>query len=170
MIAVSRIADRINESEVPTASIKKQFDSAAAQMQTWLDAEADRIEKQRLASQVLLQVHEQMRTAVGATKDVVVAVKDASMELSTNVAGVSGTTLELTGALKNLSSDIVVSAEAQKEVLRTLRAQLAEASRDVDGNRRTLVAAGNEGTAAAVQLQRQVVAAAGLIVKELRRE
>lgn len=170
MTAVSRLAARIDESEIPTASVKRQFDDVAAQMQTWLDAEADRIEKQRLASQVLLQVHEHMRATVGATKDVVVAVKDASAELGSNVAGVSATTQQLTGALNKLSSDIVAGAEAQRTVLRNLLGQLAEAAREVDANRRTLADAVKEGTTASVQLHRQVVDAAGLIVKELRRE
>lgn len=168
--AVSRLADRIDESEVPTASVKRQFDGVAAQIQTWLESESDRIEKQRTASQVLLQVHEHMRTAAITSRDVVAAAKESSESLRTSVSGVSANAQELSGALKKLSADIVSSGETQKEVLRTLLSQLAEASRDVETNRRALAAAVNEGTAASVQLQRQVVAAAGQIVKELRRE
>lgn len=170
MTAISRLADRIDESEIPTAAVKRQFDGIAAQMQTWLDAEADRVEKQRIASQVLLRIHEQMQVAVGATKDVVVAVKDASAELGSTVTGVSATAVQLTGVLNKLSSEIMVGAESQSNVLRTLLAQLAATGREVDANRRLLADAVNEGTTASVQLQRQVVSAANLVVKELSRE
>ena len=167
--AIGRLADRIDQSEVPTEPLRRQFKEMAAQMEEWLKFEKERTEEQRRASEQLLGTHKTMHASAIAAQQVMNRLMQSSEKLQSGVTELGRASDEAARVIRQVSSETVVAVQVQENVLQKMLKDAEDAGRQINDHRHLLGEAVSEGAAAVVQLNKQVVTAADTIVRELKK-
>jgi methyl-accepting chemotaxis protein len=165
--AVEALAERIDQTKPPTEGFRDKIDEFTATLDRMLTREAGRIEKTAESADAILGIYREMETrsleAAATMEQCKAAVEGlrASMGCSTAAAK------EMADSARTVTDDLLERNRRQIDLLQRVEQMSEESEKFLRSLRGTLESQVQMSAGALALLERHVVQAAGLVVREL---
>ena len=165
--SIDALAERINASELPTEGLVKQIDGVAAIWQKVLNEEIARIQSTNRSADAILSVYKEMESNALNAAVAMEECKKSAQGLNLSIAQSTTMAGELADASRRISEDLVERGGRAVEIFERVARVSTVDEEALKGLRKSLESHVQVSAGALMALERNVVQASELIVKEL---
>jgi hypothetical protein len=165
--AIESLAEKIERTNPPTDGFRQKIDDFADTLDRMLRREAERIEKTRLSADAILAIYKEMESRALDSAVVMEACKKAVDDMQASMTGSTTTAKRIAETASTIADELLQRHATQISQLQRVEQMSAESETFLRDLRSSLESQVQMSAGALAALERNVVQASELIVREL---